>query len=127
VITSLISIGGKKAAAVMAKFLRDKDESIQKTAIRAFTELAGLVTEETIPLLTYLEDRPLTKKDHELTLEAIRALGKIGGRDAMVFLKRYERTRWWKSPTLQRELKNAALRAMEQIKERGKHGGRAKG
>ena len=78
-----------------------------------------------MPLLTFLEDRPLTKKANELTLEAIQALGKIGGRDAALFLTRYEHTRWWRSPKLQRELKEAALRSMEEIEER-KHGGREK-
>jgi len=127
VVRSLVSIGGKKAAAVMAKFLRDKDDSIQMAAIRAFSELPGLVAEETTPLLTFLEDRPITRKDHELTLQAIRALGMVGGRDAAVFLKRYEQRRWWKSRKLQQELKDAALLAMAGITERGKHGGREKG
>jgi HEAT repeat protein len=127
VIRSLVSIGGKKAAAVMAKFLRDKDDAIQMAAIRAFSELPGLVAEETTPLLTFLEDRPITRKDHELTLQAIRSLGMVGGRDAAVFLKRYEQRRWWKSRKLQRELKDAALLAMAGITERGKHGGREKG
>lgn len=127
VIRSLLTIGGKKAAAVMAKFLRDKDDSIQITAIRAFMELTGIVAEEATPLLTYLEDRPITRKEHEGTLEAIKALGVIGGREAATFLKRYEHRRWWKSRKLQQELMDAALKAMEEIKERGKRGGRAKG
>ena len=127
VIKSLLNIGGKKASAAMAKFLRDKDVSIQLMAIRAFAQLTGIVAEELVPLMSFLDDRPITKKDHALTLEAIQTLGKSGGTDAAVFLTRYERSRWWKSRKLQGELKDAALRAMENIRKRGEHGGRKKG
>ncbi len=101
VIKGLLSIGGKKAAGVLAKFLRDKDADILATAIRAFAELPGIGAEESTPLLAFLEGRPLKKKEQDLTLEAIRVLGKIGGRDAAEFLKRYARIRWWKPRKLQ--------------------------
>lgn len=123
VIKGLLSIGGKKAAGVMAKFLRDKDEDILATAIRAYADLPGIGAEETAPLLTFLEDRQIRKKDLTLTLEAIGVLGKIGGRDAAEFLKRYGHIRWWKPRKLQRELRDAADRARAHI-ERRTAGGR---
>lgn len=126
VIKALINTGGKKAAGVLAKFLRDQDASIQLMAIGAFAELPGVGAEEAKPLVDFLEGRPLKKKDQELTLAAIKTLGKVGGRDAEVFLEGYTRIRWWKSRQLQMERRAAALRAMEEIKGRRGDGGRAK-
>jgi hypothetical protein len=125
VIKGLLSIGGKKAAGVMAKFLRDKDAEILETAIRAFADLPGIGAEEARPLLVFLEDRPLRKKDLEVTLETIGVLGRIGGRDAAEFLKRYDRIRWWKPRRLQHELRDAAGRARAHIERRTADGGRA--
>jgi HEAT repeat protein len=125
VIKGLLSIGGKKAAGVLAKFLRDKDTEILAAAIRAFAEMPGISAEESAPILAFLEGRQLNKKDQELTLEAISVLEKIGGRDAAEFLKRYARIRWWKPRRLQRELNGAAERAREEIGRRTGDGGRA--
>jgi HEAT repeat protein len=125
VIKGLLSIGGKKAAGVLAKFLRDKDTEILAAAIRAFAEMPGISAEESAPILAFLEGRQLNKKDQELTLEAISVLEKIGGRDAAEFLKRYARIRWWKPRKLQLELNGAAERAREEIRRRTGDGGRA--
>ena len=62
VIKALIAIGGKKASTVLAKFLRDQDETIQLLAIRSFPEMQGLGPEEARPLMEFLEERPLSRK-----------------------------------------------------------------
>jgi HEAT repeat protein len=126
VIKGLISIGGKKAAGLLAKFLNDKDAEIQLMAIRGLTESEGVGAEEAKPLVAFLEDLPLKMKEREFTIEAIKALAKIGGPDAGESLKRYTRIRWWKPRKLQVELRAAALWAMEEIKRREGDGGRAR-
>lgn len=128
VIKALGLIGGKKAASVLSKFLRDQDApDIQLTAIKALADFPGISVVEAKALVDFLEDRPLRSKGHELTLEAIKVLGKIGGRDSVEFLTRYEHIRWWKSRKLQGELKDAARAAMEEITKRGPYGGREQG
>ena len=122
VIHGLISIGGKKAAGVLAKFLKDKDDEVKKTAIRAFSSFPDISAEEAKPLVDFLEEQPLKKKEQGLTLEAIKALGKIGGRDTEEFLKKYTRIRWWKSRKLQEELRAAALSAIKEITRRRSNG-----
>jgi hypothetical protein len=126
VIKGLLTVGGKKAASILAKLLRDKDEGVQVTAIHAYGDFPGIGAEESRPLIEFLEDRVLRKKDQELTIEAIKALGKIGGRQAMEFLKRYSAVRWWKPRKLQRELREAAERAGAEIKRREGDGGRSR-
>jgi len=126
VIKGLISIGGKKAAGILAKFLKDADEAIQLTAIRGLGDLKGIKAEDTKPLITFLQDRSLNKKDLPLTLEAIKALEKKGGSAAEEVLKTYARFQWWKSWSLQKELKTAALKAISEIKRRMGNGGSAK-
>ncbi len=123
VIKGLLAIGGKKAAAVLAKFLRDKDEDVQMTAVHAFADLPGIGAEESTPLVSFLDGRPLRKKEQELTLEGIKALGKIGGRDAATFLEGYTRIRWWRPRKLQRELRDAAQRSIDDIMRRMGDGG----
>ena len=124
VIKGLLTIGGKKAASILAKLLRDKDISIQMTAIHALAAFPGIGTEESKPLVAFLEDRPLKKKEQELTLEAIKALGKIGGREEMDFLKKYSIIKWWKPRKLQKDLKGAAEQAVVEITRREGDGGR---
>ena len=118
VIKGLLAIGGKKASGVLAKFLRDKSEDIQLMAINAFADFPEIGAEESKPLIAFLEERPLNKRYQELTREAIKALGKTGGRDAGEFLKRYTHTRWWKSRKLQEELRAAAQHSMAEITRR---------
>ncbi len=122
VIQGLISIGGKKAAGVLAKFLKDKDDEVKRTALRAFSSFPDISAEEAKPLVDFLDDQPLKKKEQGLTLEAIKALGKIGGRDTAEFLKKYNHTRWWKSRKLQEELRAAALYAIGEITRRRSNG-----
>ncbi len=124
VIKGLLAIGGKKAAAVLAKMLRDKDPDVQVTAIHALADMPGTGAEESAPLVSFLEGRPLKKKEQELTVEAIKALGKIGGRDAAAFLGGYLRIRWWKPRKIQRELSEAAQRSIDEIARRTGDGGR---
>jgi hypothetical protein len=124
VIKGLFTVGGKKAASILVKLLRDKDDGVQVTAIHAYGDFPGIGAEESTPLIEFLEERVLKKKEQEHTIEAIKALGKIGGREAMEFLKRYSITRWWKPRKLQKELKVAAEQAVEEIKRRQGDGGR---
>ncbi len=126
VLRGLITIGGKKAAGLLAKFFKDRDPAIQSMAIRGFTEIKGISGGDAEPLVTFLEGRSLSKRDQQLTLEAIRALGKVGNPAAGEFLKRYNRVRWWKSRQLQVELRVAAQRAMDEIKRRQVDGGPGK-
>jgi HEAT repeat protein len=126
VIKALIAVGGKKASAVLAKFLRDPDETIQLLAIRSFPEMTGLGPEEARPLIEFLDNRSLSKKMQELTVAAIRVLGKVGGGDAAVFLHGFTRVRWWRSRRLQQERREAAEHSIEEITRRQTDGGRAK-
>ena len=126
VVKCLISIGGKKAAGLLAKFLKDADDTIKLMAIRGFTEIKGISTEDMKALITFLYDRPLRKKYQALTLEAIKALGKVGGPAADDLLKDYTRVRWWKSHKPQIERRDAALKAMAEIKRRQGNGGSTK-
>jgi hypothetical protein len=125
VVKGLISIGGKKAAGLLAKFLKDRDIDIQMMVIRGFAELKGIDAEEVESLVMFLKDRSLNKKELPLTLEAIKTLGAIGGRDEREFLRRYTRIRWWRSRTLQGELRTAAITAMAKIRRRQSDGGSA--
>jgi hypothetical protein len=118
VIRGLLTIGGRKAASVLARFLRDKDLDIQVMAVRSFADLKGISAEDSKPLVSFLKDRPLKKKEKELTLEAIRALGRIGGRDAEELLHVYDRIRWWKPRKLQLECRTAAQQAVMDITRR---------
>jgi HEAT repeat protein len=125
VIKGLLSIGGKKAAGLLAKFLNDKDAEIQLMAIRGFAVLEGIGAHEAKPLLSFLEGLRIKNKVKELTIEAIKVLQKIGGPDAGEFLARYNRIRWWKPRKLQLELRGVAQWAIDEIKRREGDGGRA--
>jgi len=126
VVKALVAIGGKKAAGLLAKYLRDPDAELQLTAVRAIAEFTGLGAEDVRPLIEFLEERKLARKEQGFTLELIKALGKIGTREAGQFLERYTRIRWWKPRKLQAELRAAALEAIEAIKRRKVDDGRTK-
>lgn len=126
VIKALASTGGKKAAGVLARFLRDQDASIRLMTIQAFAGITGVGPEESKLLVEFLEERRLGRKEQEHTVAAIRALGKIGGEQAAAFLNRYLRIRWWKPRKLQVELRTAAARSINEIMRRQGDGGRAK-
>ena len=118
VVKALSAFGGKKAAAVMAKFLRDRDAALRMIAIRALADFQGIGAEEAKPLIEFLEELQLKRKDQEFVLEAIMTLGKIGGRDAGEFLKQYTSIRWWRPRALQKARRAAAEHAMEEISRR---------
>lgn len=124
VVKGLCTIGGKKAAGLLTKFLNDESYDIRFMAIRGLAAFTTVGADEVNSLMAFLEERRLSKKDQELTLEAIQALAKIGGREAREFLAGYTRLRWWRSRKLQRERRDAALSAMEEIGRRMAHGGR---
>jgi hypothetical protein len=126
VIKGLLSIGGERAAVTLSMFFKDGDDAVQMAAIRGLGELKGIKPSDTKPLITYLNGRSLNKKDLPLILEAIKALEKKGGPAAEEVLKTYTSFRWWKSWSLQKELKTAALKAMGEIKRRKGNGGSAK-
>ena len=126
VIKALAAIGGKKAAGLLAKYLRDPEVDIQVMAINIYADFPGIGAEEAIPLLEFLDERALSRKEHELTLGVIKALGKIGGRDAGAYLERYNHIRWWKPRKLQGELRDEAVRAQQEIARRQGNAGRAK-
>jgi hypothetical protein len=94
-------------------------------SIRGLVTFKGTGFEVARPLIDFLTNRPLKKSYQELTLEAIKALGKTGGADAEEFLKGFTRVKWWRSRTLQQERRSAALRAMEEIERRRDDGGQA--
>ncbi|OGW41401.1 MAG: hypothetical protein A2010_04325 [Nitrospirae bacterium GWD2_57_9] len=125
VIKALMAAGGKKAASVLGRFVRDEDPGIQLMAVRGFTEMQGAGPEEVKPLIELLQERRSTKKEQELTLEAIKVLGKVGGPEAALFLQVFTRIRWWKPRKLQLERRDAAQRSIEEIARRQVDGGRA--
>ena len=126
VVKGLITIGGKKAAGLLARFLKDGDVDIQMMAVRGFTEIKGVDAEEVKALAMFLKDRSLNKKELALTLEAIKTLGAVGGSDEIEFLHGYTRVRWWRSRKLQKELRAAAFGAIAKIKRRQADGRIAK-
>ncbi len=125
VVKGLISIGGIKAAGLLARFIHDRDEEVQVLAIHGLAGLKGIGAREVRPLLEFLEHRPVRQKGKEPTIEAIRALAKIGEQDAVLFLERYNHIRWWKSKKLQREFRDAAHWAASEITRRLGNGGRS--
>ncbi|MBN1474536.1 MAG: HEAT repeat domain-containing protein [Syntrophaceae bacterium] len=115
IINGLQSIGGKNAMAFLARFLSDEDQEVQKSAIRAFSRFPGVSADDATYLTNFLDNRPLKKKEQELTLVAIGVLGNIGGRNTKEYLNRFTKVRWWKSKKLQEERRAAALKAIEEI------------
>jgi HEAT repeat protein len=126
VVHALNNIGGRKAAGILARYLKDKDLGLQVLALRSIGELQGLGDMEAHYVMDFAELRPLKQRELEHTLEAITVLGKIGGRESAEFLARYTKIRWWKPRKLQEELRAAALVAIEAIKGRRVDAGRAK-
>jgi len=126
VIHALLNIGGRKAAGILARYLKDKNQGIQVLALRGMGELKGLGDMEARYVMDFAELRPLKQREQEHTLEAISVLGKIGGRESAEFLARYTKMSWWKSRKLQEELRAAALVAMQSIKGRLADAGRSK-
>jgi len=118
VIRGLIAIGGKRAVAVMGKFLKDEDEAVQLAAIRGFMEVKDIGAEDVKPLVRFLSERGVNKKEHALMLEAIKAVGRTGGMDAEAMLQKYFKISFWKSRKLQVELRDAAKKSVAEINRR---------
>jgi HEAT repeat protein len=123
----LIMIGGKKASTLLSRYLKDKNVDMQLIAIRGLAEISGAGATEAQDLVDFLLDRRLTKKDNELTIDAITVIGKLGDQGSAEFLKRYTKRRWWKSRKLQAGLRKAALAAIEEIQRRKSYAGRTSG
>jgi hypothetical protein len=115
VIKGLISIGGKKAAVLLTRFLKDRDADVRIAAVRAVAIVHGAGRTEAQTLTNFLMDRPVKKKENELTVEVIKALEKIGDEETAEFLKRYTRIKWWKARKPQEELRTVAVAAIENI------------
>jgi len=115
VIKGLISIGGKKAAVLLTRFLKDRELDVQISAVRALAIVHGAGRSEAQTLTDFLADRPIKKKENELTVEVIKTLEKIGDQDTVDFLNRYTRIRWWRSRKPQEELRTVAVAAIESI------------
>jgi HEAT repeat protein len=128
VIRGLITIGGKRAAVLLTRYLKDKDRDVQFAALRALGMVQGAGTAEELALLDFLELRRFTSREqeNEITQEAVRTLGKIGGPDAGAFLRRYERIRWWRSRKLQLALRAVAREAAAEIAARKGDAGRTR-
>jgi HEAT repeat protein len=127
VVKGLLSIGGKKAASVLIKFIRDRDASLRMTAIQGIGELSGIGAEEEESFLEFLAELPLNARNRDLTLAAIAAIGRVGSPRAAAFLKRYDRIRWWRSRKLQETLRDAAQQSAEEIMRRTGDGGSSRG
>lgn len=117
-IRTLISIGGKQAASVLTKFIKDEDEAVRLAAVRGMAAIKEIGADDIKPLITFLSDRPLNDAELPLTLEAIKTLGEIGSSASLVVLENFTKLKWWKSWKLQRELKHAAGQAINDINRR---------
>lgn len=123
----LIMIGGKKASTLLSRYLKDKNTDMQQMAIRGLGEIAGAGATEAQDLVDFLQDRRLTRKENDLTIEAIKVIGKLGDLGSVSFLKRYEKLRWWRSRKLQAGPRDASLAAIEEIQRRKSDAGRTAG
>jgi hypothetical protein len=123
----LIMIGGKKSAAMLARYLKDKNDDMQFMALRGLGEITGAGSAEAQEVVHYLYDRRLGRKENELTIEGIKVLGKIGDLGSAEFLKRYTRLRWWKPRSVQSGPRDAALASIEEIRKRRGDGARTAG
>jgi len=123
----LVMTGGKKASTLLSRYLRDKSTDMQLMAIRGLAEIAGAGATEAQDLVDFLQDRRLTRKENELTIEAINVIGKLGDLGSAAFLKRYAKLRWWKSRKLQAGPRDASLAAIEEIQRRKSDAGRTAG
>jgi HEAT repeat protein len=124
VIKGLVSIGGKRAASLVARYLMDRDPDIRLMALRSLGTVKGAGPDEAQALMEFLEKRHISKEENDVTIEAIRILGKIGKLDAMTFLERYNKIRWWRSRRPQEEVRAAARATTEEIRRRLDRDGR---
>jgi len=126
VVKGLINIGGKKAAVLLTRFLKDPDFDVQLSTIRGLTVIHGAGRTEAKAMTDFLENRLVNKKENTLTIEVIKTLAKIGDADSADFLRRYLKIKWWKARAPQKEIKAAAEPAIEEILRRMADAGRTK-
>jgi len=119
VVKGLLSIGGKKAALLLTRFIQDENIAVQIAAVRALALVHGAGKSESQKLTQFLTDRPVKKKENELTIEVIKTLERIGDLETVEYLrKRYARIKWWRSRRPQEEVRSVALAAIEGIQRR---------
>lgn len=124
VIKGLLNIGGKKAAVLLSRFIKDREPEVQLAAIRGLGVIHGAGQSEAQALVEFLEGRPIKKKENELTKEIFKTLGKIGFPETAGALKRYTKIKWWRSRKPQEELRTAVVPVIEEIRRRHGDAGR---
>ncbi|MDH4163555.1 MAG: HEAT repeat domain-containing protein [Nitrospirota bacterium] len=118
VIKGLLGIGGKKAAALLARFLKDSDEDIQITAVRGLGSIHGTGKEELQAVTEFVREHAAKWKTLETALEGIKTLARIGDRDTQQFLQQYQKVRWWRSRKPQEQLRATSAAAINEIQRR---------
>ena len=125
VVRALITIGGRKAAALLSLFLKDKDIDIRFMAVRGLGILAVSGEKEERVLVDFLCRGTFRKNELELKKEAVESLGKIGGTGSIPCLRKITKVRWWKAKKPQMETREVAQRAIAEIWKRSAHAGKA--
>ncbi len=123
VVRALLSIGGAKSAALLIRFLNDKDIDIRFMAIRGLGSLSITGGAAERALIGFLRGRWLKTIDHEQKVEAIASLGKAGGAEAARYLKKFTKIKWWRARKPQHEVIAAARKSIEEIERRLGHAG----
>jgi len=125
VVRALMSIGGKKAADLLVRFLNDDDVDIRFMAVRGLGDpaISGAKTEQA--LMNFLQGGLVKAGGPELKYEVIQTLGKIGGPETVRFLAKFSRMRWWKARKPQEELSAVAQKAIKEIERRAGNAGRS--
>lgn len=124
VIKGLLGIGGKKAVELMTRFLKDSEDDIQLSAVRALGTMQGTGRDELRAVMTFVAEKAAKMRNPDLALEGIRTLGRIGDGETRAYLQQYQRMRWWRSRKPQEQLKIAATAAMDDIQRRHGNAGR---
>ncbi len=123
VVRALITIGGRKAAALLGTFLKDKDIDIRFMAVRGLGTFTLSGDREERMLMDFLARTRFRKTELELKRETIESLGKIGGPAAAQFLVKYTKLRWWKERSPQVATRSVARKAIGEIERRYTHAG----
>lgn len=118
VVKGLLSIGGQKAAALLAGFLKDKDDDIRFITARGLGTLRGVGRNELQALTSLVKELAAKRKNDYLLFECVKVLGQIGSADTQAFLMQYLKIRWWRSRRPQEELRDAAQAAINEIQRR---------
>ncbi len=119
VVRALVTIGGRKAAELMTRFLKDKDIDIQFMAVRGLGMLQAAGEKESQALMAFLKTSGIKGIEHELKKEAIETLGKIGSPASVQFLKKQFKIKWWKGRKPQEEIRAVVEKAVAAIERKG--------